>query len=142
MLHWELKILFSILSCSATEQWGAAPWVTSYTAQAIFPISFSNTRKILGAFYVDQKKKDLPPSTLPSEHKQWGYSSSKSKTWNQTLPLAMNDINYTAVATLIGSGNGNYDVVKIMNISTLTLGFNIETANTEGAGVRFIVIGN
>ena len=30
------------------------------------------TRKLLGAFYVDQKKKDLPPSTLPSEHKQWG----------------------------------------------------------------------
>jgi len=29
------------------------------------------TRKLLGAFYVDQKKKDLPPSTLPSEHKQW-----------------------------------------------------------------------
>ena len=26
----------------------------------------------MGAFYVDQKKKDLPPSTLPSEHKQWG----------------------------------------------------------------------
>ena len=25
----------------------------------------------MGAFYVDQKKKDLPPSTLPSEHKQW-----------------------------------------------------------------------
>lgn len=25
----------------------------------------------MGAFYVDQKKKGLLPSTLPSEHKQW-----------------------------------------------------------------------
>ena len=54
----------------------------------------------------------------------------------------MNDINYTALTTLIGSGNGNYDVVKTMNISTSTLGFNIETANTDGAGLRFIVVGN
>ena len=30
------------------------------------------TRKLVGAFYVDQKKKDLLPSTLPSEHEQWG----------------------------------------------------------------------
>lgn len=73
---------------------------------------------------------------------QWGYSSGKSKTWNQTLPVAMNDINYTVLATLIGSGNGNYDVVKTMNISTSTLGFNIENVNTEGAGLRFIVIRN
>ena len=26
----------------------------------------------MGAFYVDQKKKGLLPSTLPSEHEQWG----------------------------------------------------------------------
>lgn len=32
------------------------------------------TRKLLGAFYVDQKKKGLLPSTLPSEHEQWGLS--------------------------------------------------------------------
>lgn len=73
---------------------------------------------------------------------QWGYSSGKSKTWNQTLPVAMNDINYAALTTLIGSGNGNYDVVKTMNISTSTLMFNIETANTDGAGLRFFVVGN
>ena len=30
------------------------------------------TRKLVGAFYVDQKKEDLLPSTLPSEHEQWG----------------------------------------------------------------------
>ena len=29
----------------------------------------------MGAFYVDQKKKDLLPSTLPSEHEQWGLST-------------------------------------------------------------------
>lgn len=42
------------------------------------------TRKLLGAFYVDQKKKDLPPSTLPSEHKQWG---ALYETQNLTLPI-------------------------------------------------------
>lgn len=30
-------------------QWGTAPWVTSYTAKAIFPISFSNTKYIVVA---------------------------------------------------------------------------------------------
>ncbi len=30
-------------------QWGLAPWVTSYTAQIRFPISFSNTNYILVA---------------------------------------------------------------------------------------------
>lgn len=30
-------------------QWGTAPWVTSYTAKIIFPISFSNTQYIVVA---------------------------------------------------------------------------------------------
>lgn len=30
------------------------------------------TRKLLGAFYVDQKKMDLPPSMLSSAIEQWG----------------------------------------------------------------------
>lgn len=32
-----------------SKQWGLAPWVTSYTAQIRFPISFSNTNYILVA---------------------------------------------------------------------------------------------
>ena len=33
----------------ANKQWGTAIWVTSYTAKAIFPISFSNTNYIITA---------------------------------------------------------------------------------------------
>jgi hypothetical protein len=33
------------------------------------------TKKLLGAFYVDQKKKGLLPSTLLSEHEQWGITA-------------------------------------------------------------------
>jgi hypothetical protein len=38
------------------------------------------TRKLVGAFYVDQKKKDLLPSTLPSEHEQWGQTNAERTT--------------------------------------------------------------
>ena len=39
----------------------------------------------MGAFYVDQKKKDLLPSTLPSEHEQWGFGKT-ARTF--TLPIS------------------------------------------------------
>jgi hypothetical protein len=35
--------LFGSLPSAVSRQWGASPWITSYTAKAIFPISFSNT---------------------------------------------------------------------------------------------------
>lgn len=44
------------------------------------------TRKLVGAFYVDQKKKDLLPSTLPSEHEQWVFSAQENQ--NNKAPLS------------------------------------------------------
>lgn len=41
-------------------------------ARLLSAVFYIITRKLLGAFYVDQKKKGLLPSTLPSEHEQWG----------------------------------------------------------------------
>ena len=43
MLHWELKILFSILSCSATEQWGRAVLPIDGSTHAVpLPIMINN----------------------------------------------------------------------------------------------------
>lgn len=39
----------SVPLLSVSRQWGTAPWVTSYTAKANFPISFSNTSYIVVA---------------------------------------------------------------------------------------------
>jgi hypothetical protein len=39
----------SVSLLSGFKQWGTAPWVTSYTSKAIFPISFSNTSYIVVA---------------------------------------------------------------------------------------------
>lgn len=96
-------------------QWGTSPWITSYTAKAIFPISFSNTnysivatgrieddskafiRGILynhketsGCILRVQKKKDMLPSTLLSEHEQWvnALASDADVGHDFTLPLS------------------------------------------------------
>ena len=52
------------------------------------------TRKLVGAFYVDQKKKDLLPSTLPSEHEQWGSCDSESYYEDITFPVTFCDTVY------------------------------------------------
>lgn len=48
----------------------------------------------MGAFYVDQKKKGLLPSTLPSEHKQWGTAMSTADgiIHNLVYPIAVNNV--------------------------------------------------
>jgi len=48
---------------------------------------------------------------------------------------------YAVLATLIGSGNGNYDVVKTIVSDASTISFNIENVNTAGAGLKFLAIG-
>lgn len=40
MLHWELKILFSILSCSATEQWGSAT-ISNNQTTVYLPLAYT-----------------------------------------------------------------------------------------------------
>lgn len=107
-------------------QWGAAPWVTSYTAQAIFPISFSNTRKILGAFYVDQKKKDLPPSTLPSEHKQW-ISNCHFNITNR-WPVSFKNI-YVAIANIKGYTSDKTIYTNKVDASNTTVTINATRNN-------------
>ena len=42
----------------------------------------------MGAFYVDQKKKDLLPSTLPSEHEQWGITTEVHARSYVQLPIS------------------------------------------------------
>lgn len=69
-------------------------------------VFYTTTRKLLGAFYVDQKKKVLPPSTLPSEHKQWGSQivALNGVTQSFTLPLT---ISY-AMAAVITMRSGDF----------------------------------
>lgn len=55
----------------------------------------------MGAFYVDQKKKDLLPSTLPSEHEQWGIVTTTNSPHDYTLPLSMS-VAFAAVANDVG----------------------------------------
>ena len=51
-------------------------------------VFYTITRKLLGAFYVDQKKKGLLPSTLPSEHEQWGIIQLKNGKGTISLPIS------------------------------------------------------
>ena len=63
-------------------------------------VFYISTRKLVGAFYVDQKKKGLLPSTLPSEHEQWGTAASSQ--WagvlTFTYPIALKNRVLYAVA--------------------------------------------
>lgn len=62
-------------------------------------VFYTITRKLLGAFYVDQKKKGLLPSTLPSEHEQWGSQlvALNGMTQSFTLPV---HISYAMAAVM------------------------------------------
>lgn len=51
----------------------------------------------MGAFYVDQKKKDLLPSTLPSEHEQWGSFVSVDNESFIILPISATPIQVVVV---------------------------------------------
>lgn len=53
----------------------------------------------------------------------------------------MSTTEYVTIASLTGSGQGNYDVVKIYIVDESTITFNAETANPIGAGIKFIIIG-
>lgn len=59
-------------------------------------VFYTITRKLLGAFYVDQKKKGLLPSTLPSEHEQWGIKRFTKASWTQ-YPVSFEKECYTVL---------------------------------------------
>ena len=81
------------------------------------------TRKLLGAFYVDQKKKDLPPSTLPSEHKQWVLFYGPNK--NTALPVAVSK-KFAEFATHCGTATSINAIPDFANSfhSLTKIGFN------------------
>ena len=87
------------------------------------------TRKLLGAFYVDQKKKGLLPSTLPSEHKQWGLFYNQNGLSAITYPIALSSKPW-AIITTEGDPAG-------WNISNgiAIAGADIETASTTQANI-------
>ena len=89
----------------------------------------------MGAFYVDQKKKDLPPSTLPSEHKQWIYHAGSGTQAQITLPISLH---YSGVA--VGMDGSVVDIryaAYVHDESTITV-----YTNTTGVwGFRAIIIG-
>ena len=62
-------------------------------ARLLSSVFYIITRKLLGAFYVDQKKKGLLPSTLPSEHEseheQWIYADITSSANTIHYPITM-----------------------------------------------------
>lgn len=64
----------------------------------------------MGAFYVDQKKKDLLPSTLPSEHEQWGTVTAG----DYALPISFAS-NYSVVANDVGSAATSIKIEKKTN---------------------------
>lgn len=90
------------------------------------------TRKLLGAFYVDQKKMDLPPSMLSSAIEQWIY-----------VPILANDHVHYEVAfpisfkrekfVVVGTSEGADTIVGIIQDS-LSI-FKIATSNRVPAYV-------
>lgn len=61
---------------------------------------------------MDQKKKDLPPSTLPSEHKQWGQTSNDKGNNGGgliTWPLTFRSC-FIVLAAPRGYGHGGFTV--------------------------------
>lgn len=95
----------------------------------------------MGAFYVDQKKKGLLPSTLPSEHEQWG-TGDLNRVVSQTinLPLSINSILFAAAADI---GSGAFSMGVQVEDRTLKIYQNADQ-NPGGAlsliGYRYIAI--
>lgn len=95
------------------------------------------TRKLLGAFYVDQKKKDLPPRTLPSEHKQWIKATVTVTDTSFALPVNMGD----PLGALTTWENGAYQTNNlphpaITSLSTSKIGL----ITTYGNAVTYVLI--
>lgn len=101
-------------------------------ARLSLEVFYTITRKLVGAFYVDQKKKDLLPSTLPSEHEQWGMcsgTSEKQDQWFQAFPLSVFEC--FSVSLTRNGGSGTY-VVRLVRV--VNNGFYWIDANTQNEG--------
>ena len=95
------------------------------------------TRKLLGAFYVDQKKKGLLPSTLPSEHEQWGSTAEETKTsFDVKLNITMTVICAIPYDISTKASSACYLCYIDSTATSLTFG-----ANTAPYGYGWIAIG-
>lgn len=93
------------------------------------------TRKLLGAFYVDQKKMDLPPSMLSSAIEQWIYYSGYDTQAQITLPISL--ANNGTVVGIDGTVVDIHYAAYVSDKSTI-----IVHTNTTGVwGFRAIIIG-
>mgnify|MGYP001245688693 CR=1 FL=1 len=94
----------------------------------------------MGAFYVDQKKKDLPPSTLPSEHKQWVFCPSVKQTgMEQTMyfPIAFPNAVLTAVDS-VDTPNAFY---RTSSLTKNSLVFAVTNTGYVTTTCRAVIIG-
>lgn len=97
-------------------------------------VFYISTRKLLGAFYVDQKKKGLLPNTLPPEHEQWG---ANSHGW-VAFPVA-----FTSFRRILTNHQGStFMQSKVVEIDSLT-GFtlDVDTNSSENYDAQWIAIG-
>lgn len=109
-------------------------------ARLSLEVFYTITRKLVGAFYVDQKKKDLLPSTLPSEHEQWGFILANGASEDYQLPISMSAA-YSATANDAG---GICNTISIApHASTVTvIARKTSDLSYQQTGLYYIVIGS
>lgn len=94
----------------------------------------------MGAFYVDQKKKGLLPSTLPSEHEQWG-SQSSGNNWQVYYPLVFNSAVYGVWINDYAAKNNNLQYAGVSKAESSLNGFKMYTSTANNIGIAFFAIG-
>lgn len=96
----------------------------------------------MGAFYVDQKKKDLLPSTLPSEHEQWGLSTNDPGTGGAVFhyPVTFSPFIALAGATKLGVGNASANDAVVTELGTTSCTID-STPAAYTSNYRVVVIG-
>ena len=105
-------------------------------ARLLSSVFYIITRKLLGAFYVDQKKKGLLPSTLPSEHEseheQWGNGKTSKLIGEVAFPIDYSKPLAAVPYDITGKGGIAY-VAAIVSINNT--GFTVTTdSNNESLG--------
>ena len=135
--HTQLKLFSRFLFQTQTiSLWlqGALKMIARLSSAVFYII----TRKILGAFYVDQKKKGLLPSTLLSEHEQWGTTGKKME--NITFPIAFSSTKN--VILLINPYHSDGSTHPSDGWSTSVISTTMAHCSLTGYDLRFIACGD
>lgn len=112
------------------------------------------TRKLLGAFYVEQKKKGLLPSTLPQEHEQWLTYVNINGLSSVTYPIAFKNVPLMAITSEADPAGWDNNINGIaiagadlktasntrMNVLSKWI-INDGTIRRDGQAVRLILMG-